>query len=103
MDEDLTSDIPRTGYLTGWRQNQKASLRWTDSHIIEVESLVSETFLDQLRKFLTKKLIICVEILNSRYPFRLYMECESGFRLVLYANTTSLSADNDVFEENISV
>ena len=70
MDEDLTSDIPRTGYLTGLAPESKSISPLDGSHIIEVESPVSETFLDQLRKFLTKKLIICVEILNSRYPFQ---------------------------------
>jgi hypothetical protein len=75
MNEDLTSDIPglapESKGISPLDGSHVTDVFWYAcrfwvEHIIEVEGPVSETFLDHLRKFLTKKLIICVEILNSR-------------------------------------
>jgi hypothetical protein len=85
MNEDLMCGIPGTGYLNGLFQERncipqldKSQLSevlwyacrfWTE-HIVEVESPVSETFLDTLRQFLMEKLVIWAEVLNSRYLFQ---------------------------------
>jgi hypothetical protein len=85
MNEDLTFGIPGTGYLSGLplatnniprlKESQVSDVLWYAcrfwaEHIIEVEGPVSQTFLNSLHQFLTKKLVTWVEVLNSRYPFR---------------------------------
>ena len=85
LNEDLTSDIPGTGYLTEPTPEINGSLpldgsevsevlwyacRFWAEHIIEVEGPMSEAFLDPLRQFLTGELILWMEVLISRYSFQ---------------------------------
>jgi hypothetical protein len=85
MNEDLMPGIPGTGYLVEslpgkegippLEESQVTEVLWYacrfwTEHIIEVESPVSEAFLDPLHQFLTQKLILWMEVLNSRYPFQ---------------------------------
>ncbi|KIM84261.1 hypothetical protein PILCRDRAFT_6526 [Piloderma croceum F 1598] len=89
LNEDLTADIRGTGYLTTRFSSELtveveripldgsqvtevlwyACRFWTE-HILDVEGPVSDAFLAALRQFLTEKLIIWIEVLNSRYPFQ---------------------------------
>jgi hypothetical protein len=85
LNEDLTTDTPGTGYLTGLtaetesipplEESQVTEVLWYacrfwTEHIIEVEGPVSEAFLGPLHQFLTQKLVLWMEVLNSRYPFQ---------------------------------
>jgi hypothetical protein len=85
LNEDLTSNISGTGYLTRVVQEREgippldesqisevlwyACRFWTE-HIIDVEGPMSEAFLEPLRQFFTEKLIIWMEVLNSKYHFQ---------------------------------
>jgi hypothetical protein len=88
LNEDLTADIRGTGYLTTEFSTESVEIEripldgsqvtevlwyacrfWTE-HILDVEGPVSVAFLGALRQFLTEKLIIWIEVLNSRYPFQ---------------------------------
>jgi hypothetical protein len=42
---------------------------WTE-HMIEIKGVVSETFLNSLRKFLAEKLTLWIELLSTQYPFQ---------------------------------
>jgi len=88
LNEDLTADIRGTGYLTTEFSTESVEIEripldgsqvtevlwyacrfWTE-HILDVEGPVSVAFLGALHQFLTEKLIIWIEVLNSRYPFQ---------------------------------
>jgi hypothetical protein len=85
LNEDLTPHTPGTGYLTESASNTKgipsvvhshvsevvwyACRFWTE-HIIEIEGDASDTVLDSLRKFLTERLTLWIELLSTRYPYQ---------------------------------
>ena len=85
MNEDLTSDIPGTGYLSGLMTDTEGippspgsqvpevlwyACRFWAEHIIEVEGSDSDAFFKPLRQFLSQKLTTWLEVLNSRYQFQ---------------------------------
>ena len=85
LNDDLDADIPGTGYLTRPRRDHEGlphilesdvsgalwySCRFWPEHVVEVESPVSDMFLDALRKFLSTRLIRSVEVLSSRGQFQ---------------------------------
>jgi hypothetical protein len=85
MNEDLTYGIPGTGYLSvsmpETNNNPRLdklqvsevlwyACRFWAEHIVEVEGPLSNTFLDSLRRFFTEKLVVWVEVLNSKYSFQ---------------------------------
>jgi hypothetical protein len=85
LNEDLTSHTPGTGYLSASTSNTKgipsivpsdvsevvwyACRFWTE-HIIEIEGDTSDTVLDCLRKFLTERLTLWIELLSTQYPYQ---------------------------------
>jgi hypothetical protein len=85
LNEDLTSHTPGTGYLNESASNTKgipsiaqsdvsevvwyACRFWTE-HIIEIEGDASDTVLDSLRKFLTGRLTLWIELLSTQYPYQ---------------------------------
>jgi hypothetical protein len=85
LNEDLTSHTPGTGYLSKSASDIKgipsidpsevseavwyACQFWME-HMIEIVGDVSDTLLDSLRKFLTERLILWIELLSTQYPFQ---------------------------------
>jgi hypothetical protein len=85
LNEDLTSHTPGTGYLNESASNTNgipsiaqsdvsevvwyACRFWTE-HIIEIEGDASDTVLDSLRKFLTGRLTLWIELLSTQYPYQ---------------------------------
>ena len=83
--EDLTSNTPGAGYLTGLMPDIEgipsvdkshisgvlcyACRSWTE-HIIEIEGPASATLLDSLRMFLVAKLTLWMEVLNTQHTFQ---------------------------------
>jgi hypothetical protein len=85
LNEDLSSNTPGAGYLSGMMPDiegiplvDKSQVSevvwyvcqfWTD-HITEIEGPVSQALVDSLWKFLTNKVMVWMEVLNTQYPFQ---------------------------------
>jgi hypothetical protein len=85
LSEDLTSNTPGAGYLTGLMPDTEgipsvdkshisevlcyACRFWTE-HIIEIEGPASATLLDSLRMFLVAKITLWMEVLNTQHTFQ---------------------------------
>lgn len=117
LNEDLTLNIPGTGYLTRLTPETRGispldeshvtealwyACRFWVEHIIEVEGPVSEAILNPLRKFLTEKLTLWVEVLNSRYPFQKLSTVREWLQVSVIYQQSSVPAENHIFKEDIS-
>ena len=108
MNEDLMPGIPGTGYLVesllgkegipSLEESQVAEVLWYAcrfwaEHIIEVEGSVLEALLGPLHQFLTEKLILWMEVLNSRYPFQTLHRVREWLQVSVLCNKLRLLAE----------
>jgi len=118
LNEDLTPGIPGTGYLSGVIPHTAGipllhesrisealwyACRFWNEHIIEVQGPVTEDFLDALRKFLTEKLTVWMEVLYSKYPFQTLTPLREWLQVRLHVNEGCPRADSNGFKEAISL
>jgi hypothetical protein len=102
LNEDLTSHTPGTGYL-----NESASdiegipsivpsdvsetvwyaCRFWMEHIIEIQGDASDNFLDSLRKFLTERLMLWIELLSTQYSFQNLSRVRAWLQVSAWINT----------------
>jgi hypothetical protein len=85
LNEDLSSNTPGAGYLSGLMPDIKgipsvdksqvsevvwyACQFWAE-HIIELEGPIPKVLVDGLHKFLETKVTVWMEVLNTQYPFQ---------------------------------
>jgi hypothetical protein len=117
LNEDLTFDIPGTGYLSGRTRKQNgippldeshitevvwyACRFWTE-HIIEVEGPVSDSILEPLRQFLMEKVVVWVEVLIFKHSFQSLSGVCEWLQVCGKSQEPLACAQSDSFSENLS-
>jgi hypothetical protein len=116
LNEDLTSETPGAGYLTGSTPDTEGipfvnksdisevlwySCRFWTEHIIEIEDPAPGIILDSLRVFFAKRLTVWVEVLNTQYPFQSLSKVRTWF-LVSVPMQSLQCTGVDLFAESMS-